>query len=68
MPEKVTEAVEAGAAAQKTDSLEGAAAYADALYVTRVQRERFADPAAYERCKGAYARAGALRGRAPKVP
>jgi aspartate carbamoyltransferase catalytic subunit len=26
----------------------------DVLYVTRVQRERFEDPAAYEKVKGAY--------------
>ncbi len=26
----------------------------DVLYMTRIQRERFVDPAAYERCKGIY--------------
>mmetsp|Transcript_20516 Transcript_20516/g.41807 ORF Transcript_20516/g.41807 Transcript_20516/m.41807 type:complete len:117 (-) Transcript_20516:3030-3380(-) len=32
------------------DALDGA----DVLYVTRVQRERFEDPAAYEKVKGSY--------------
>lgn len=34
--------------------LPDALAGADVLYVTRVQRERFADPADYEACRGSY--------------
>ncbi len=38
----------------ETESLEQALAVSDVLYMTRIQRERFADPAEYERLKGAY--------------
>jgi len=36
------------------DSLENALPETDVLYVTRVQKERFEDPAEYEKVKGAY--------------
>ncbi|MBM3133732.1 MAG: aspartate carbamoyltransferase [Chloroflexi bacterium] len=38
----------------ETSDLAEAAAQSDVLYVTRVQRERFTDPAEYERLKGSY--------------
>ena len=42
------------AAGIDTTTLEDAAARCDVLYVTRVQKERFADAAEYERVKGAF--------------
>lgn len=38
----------------------GEALQADVLYMTRIQRERFEDPAAYERLKGSYVLSRAL--------
>ncbi len=43
-----------GAEITETESLESAVAEADVLYVTRVQRERFADPREYEKIAGSY--------------
>ena len=43
-----------GVAVEETTSLESALAQADVLYMTRIQKERFADPAEYERLKGSY--------------
>jgi aspartate carbamoyltransferase catalytic subunit len=43
-----------GVAVEETPSLEGALANADVLYMTRIQKERFADVAEYERLKGSY--------------
>ena len=43
-----------GVAVEETPNLEGALAKADVLYMTRIQKERFADPAEYERLKGSY--------------
>lgn len=40
---------------KETDDLEAAAASADVLYATRIQGERFQDPAEYGRLKGIYA-------------
>ena len=55
MPEAV-EAVVAGASATQRAGADLAAEVkeADALYVTRVQKERFADAATYEASKGSY--------------
>ncbi len=39
---------------RQTDDLEGAIPSLDVLYMTRVQRERFSDPAVYERLKDSY--------------
>ena len=39
---------------EETTSLESAIPALDVLYMTRVQRERFDDPAVYERLKGSY--------------
>ncbi len=55
MPEEVTEQVrELGAEPQVTDNLAGALDELDMLYMTRIQQERFADAADYERYKGVY--------------
>ncbi len=39
---------------EETDDLALALRHADVLYMTRIQKERFADPAEYERLKGCY--------------
>jgi len=55
MPEKITNDLRArGADIIETDDAAWALAQSDIVYVTRVQRERFADPAEYEKCKGVY--------------
>ncbi len=55
MPVELTEAWRAaGAEITETDNLNQAAAQSDVLYVTRIQKERFADPADYERLKGSF--------------
>jgi aspartate carbamoyltransferase catalytic subunit len=43
-----------GVSVEETPNLEAALAKADVLYMTRIQKERFADPAEYERLKGSY--------------
>ncbi|KAH8046078.1 carbamoyl-phosphate synthase [Aureococcus anophagefferens] len=53
MPAGVAAAVDAGTATRaETPSLAAALVDADALYVTRVQKERFPDAAAYEAVRG----------------
>ena len=55
MPEAiVSEMKSQGVSVQMGDSLEAAMPEADVLYVTRVQKERFATPEAYEAVKGLY--------------
>jgi aspartate carbamoyltransferase len=55
MPVEVVERLRArGFSVEETDSLEDALRRADALYMTRIQKERFADPAEYEQLKDAY--------------
>jgi aspartate carbamoyltransferase catalytic subunit len=55
MPVEVVERLRArGFSVEETDSLEDALGRADALYMTRIQKERFADPAEYEQLKDAY--------------
>lgn len=55
MPAEITAVLrQKGIAIQETDDLEEALPTCDVLYVTRVQRERFADPAEYERLKKSY--------------
>ncbi|MFC2030189.1 aspartate carbamoyltransferase [Chloroflexota bacterium] len=55
MPHEITGALRAGSVAvEETSDLEGALAEADVVYMTRIQRERFADPAEYERLSGSY--------------
>lgn len=56
MPEEVLAEIEAiaGQRPDLTDDLAGAVKQLDVLYMTRIQRERFDDPAEYERLKGVY--------------
>jgi aspartate carbamoyltransferase len=53
-PEIVAEARAAGTEVVEIPDVEAAVAESDIIYVTRVQRERFADPAEYESVKGSY--------------
>jgi aspartate carbamoyltransferase len=55
MPAEVVERLRSrGFSIEETDSLEAALPKADVLYMTRIQKERFTDPAEYERLKDAY--------------
>jgi aspartate carbamoyltransferase catalytic subunit len=55
MPKEVMDEVaEKGISQKEFGSLEGVLPETDVLYVTRVQKERFEDPADYEKVKGAY--------------
>ncbi len=55
MPEAVTRDVRArGIPVEETTDIRAALGQADIVYMTRVQRERFEDPAQYERLKGSY--------------
>jgi aspartate carbamoyltransferase catalytic subunit len=55
MPEAVTRDVRArGIPVEETTDIRAALSKADIVYMTRVQRERFEDPAQYERLKGSY--------------
>lgn len=55
MPEEITAQLCAeGVRVEETTDLEAALAQADVLYMTRIQKERFEDPAEYERLKGSY--------------
>jgi aspartate carbamoyltransferase len=53
MPAEVKEKLHRGAFAETSD-LAAALKEADVAYVTRIQKERFADPAEYEKVKGVY--------------
>jgi aspartate carbamoyltransferase catalytic subunit len=67
MPAEVMAEVEAlsGQRPQETEDLRAALPELDVLYMTRVQRERFPDPAAYERVKGVYVLTPELMAHAP---
>ena len=55
MPEEVKEEVAAkGIPQSEYDALDAVLPETDVLYVTRVQKERFENPEAYEKVKGAY--------------
>ena len=55
MPREVMDEVGAkGISQAEFNSLQGVLPETDVLYVTRVQKERFEDPAEYEKVKGAY--------------
>ncbi|MBN2552101.1 MAG: aspartate carbamoyltransferase, partial [Spirochaetales bacterium] len=55
MPDHVTADVKKlGVPVKETESIEEALQESDILYMTRIQRERFDDPAEYERLKGSY--------------
>lgn len=53
-----------GAEIKETENLAEAAANSDVLYVTRIQKERFADLSEYERLKGSFVVDRAVIGRA----
>jgi len=69
MPAEITANLRAqGVAIEETADLEAALAQADVLYMTRIQKERFADPAEYERLKGSFVLTRAMIERAnPQV-
>jgi len=55
MPPEITVRLkEQGVEIEETTDLEAAMGEADVLYMTRIQKERFEDPAEYERLKGSY--------------
>ena len=55
MPTSITdELLAAGAEISETEDLAEAMRESDVVYMTRIQKERFEDPAEYERLKGAY--------------
>ncbi|RLD02767.1 MAG: aspartate carbamoyltransferase [Chloroflexota bacterium] len=55
MPSEIIQEIEEkGIPQNEYTGLEEALSETDVLYVTRVQKERFADPEAYEKVKGAY--------------
>jgi aspartate carbamoyltransferase len=55
MPSEITAALrERGVEVEETGDLAWAAAQSEVLYMTRIQKERFADPSEYERLKGSY--------------
>jgi aspartate carbamoyltransferase catalytic subunit len=61
MPAEITAGLRGrGIEVTETPDLAEAAAHSDVLYMTRIQKERFADPAEYERLKGAYVADNAL--------
>lgn len=55
MPREIIEQLrKGGIEIEETGDLKEAAAQSDVLYITRIQRERFEDPATYDRLKGSY--------------
>ncbi|MCX7598935.1 MAG: aspartate carbamoyltransferase, partial [Armatimonadetes bacterium] len=68
MPEEVLAEVEtiSGRRPEMTADLSAAAADLDVLYMTRIQRERFPDPADYERVRGVYVLTPQVLARAPE--
>lgn len=55
MPAEITENLRKdGIEVVETDNLDEAVAKSDVLYMTRIQKERFADPEEYERLKGSF--------------
>ncbi len=54
MPQEVRDELTAKGMEQQECTLEEVLPQTDVLYVTRVQKERFEDPAVYEKVKGAY--------------
>ena len=55
MPEEITTDLRSrGAEIEETEDLKKALSVSDIVYVTRIQRERFEDPAEYEKLKGSY--------------
>ena len=65
MPAEITAGLRArGIEVRETSDLAAALVESDVLYMTRIQKERFADPAEYEQLKGAYVLDAALVNRA----
>jgi len=65
MPREVVERAQAkGISVRETDDLGLALAQSDVVYMTRIQRERFADPVEYDRLKDAYVLTRAALGKA----
>jgi len=55
MPAEITDGLrKEGVTFEETPDLAAAVKGADVLYMTRIQKERFSDPAEYERLKGSY--------------
>ena len=55
MPGEITEdLVSQGVDVSETEDLAGAMRESDVVYMTRIQKERFEDPAEYQRLKGSY--------------
>lgn len=55
MPPEITSRLrDAGMTVEETPDLEAAVKEADVLYMTRIQKERFEDPAEYDRLKNSY--------------
>ncbi len=54
MPAEVMKKLQANIEVQETSDLMSALRKADVAYITRIQKERFADTAEYEKLKGAY--------------
>jgi aspartate carbamoyltransferase catalytic subunit len=55
MPQEVVDEVaETGVTQTVQDGLDEVLPHTDVLYVTRIQKERFEDPTAYDNVKGAY--------------
>jgi len=54
MPAEVMKKLQANIEVQETSDLTSALRKADVAYITRIQKERFADTAEYEKLKGAY--------------
>jgi len=55
MPEDISADLRSrGAEIEETENLKKALSVSDVVYVTRIQRERFEDPAEYEKLKGSY--------------
>jgi aspartate carbamoyltransferase len=55
MPEEITADLRSrGAEIEETEDLREALAVSDIVYVTRIQKERFENPAEYEKLKGSY--------------
>jgi aspartate carbamoyltransferase len=54
MPTEVKEKLQANIEVQETSDLTAALQKADVAYITRIQKERFADTAEYEKLKGGY--------------
>jgi aspartate carbamoyltransferase catalytic subunit len=53
-PDIVARLREHGVQVEETPNLEEALGKADVLYMTRIQKERFSDPAEYDKLKGSY--------------